>query len=318
MSESDRHIEYKDKYPRRRFILGQPGNPLMILFTINVVAFLLLFIFRVFYLNINQTGGSSVLEYDITQWVSVPGNFNSFLHKPWTLLTYMFAHGDNGSGFSQIILIASNMLWLWTFGFIFQDIIGEKQLIPVYLLGGVAGAVFFMAGAAFIPPSQGGSPNLFLLGAHCSIAAIVVSITYMHPNYKILRNIGTGIPIWALSVIYLLLSMLYAFGNSGARGMGIIGGALAGLIFIYYLRRNRDITSWMNKIYNWIQSIFGSPVQARKKIFYKAGNRETFTKRSNLTPQRIDEILYKINSKGFESLTSEEKELLKKAGEELE
>ncbi|MBS1497488.1 MAG: rhomboid family intramembrane serine protease, partial [Bacteroidetes bacterium] len=43
---------------------------------------------------------------------------------------------------------------------------------------------------------------------------------------------------------------------------------------------------------------------------------EPFTKSTNITQQRIDEILDKINQKGYHFLTDEEKQVLKKASED--
>jgi DNA-directed RNA polymerase alpha subunit len=54
----------------------------------------------------------------------------------------------------------------------------------------------------------------------------------------------------------------------------------------------------------------------KSELFYKSKG-EPFKKTPNLTQKRIDEILDKINHKGYSSLTEEEKEMLKKAGEEL-
>ena len=50
-------------------------------------------------------------------------------------------------------------------------------------------------------------------------------------------------------------------------------------------------------------------------MFYKTGNQKPFVKRSIVTQQRIDEILDKINQKGYHLLSEEEKSILKRAGE---
>jgi len=50
-------------------------------------------------------------------------------------------------------------------------------------------------------------------------------------------------------------------------------------------------------------------------MFYKK-TRQPYKKTPNITQQRIDEILDKINQKGYRFLTDEEKELLKRASEE--
>ncbi len=53
----------------------------------------------------------------------------------------------------------------------------------------------------------------------------------------------------------------------------------------------------------------------KEKVFYKTGTTKPFIKKSLVTQQRIDEILDKINQKGYASLTEEEKSILKRAAE---
>ncbi|HEY0432799.1 MAG TPA: DUF6576 domain-containing protein, partial [Chitinophagaceae bacterium] len=51
------------------------------------------------------------------------------------------------------------------------------------------------------------------------------------------------------------------------------------------------------------------------QLFYKSKT-QPFTRKPNLTQQKVDEILDKINQKGYSHLTEEEKELLKRASKE--
>jgi hypothetical protein len=53
----------------------------------------------------------------------------------------------------------------------------------------------------------------------------------------------------------------------------------------------------------------------KEKVFYNTGGQKPFIKRPVITQQRIDEILDKINQKGFNHLSEEEKNILKKARE---
>ncbi|HYM93261.1 MAG TPA: DUF6576 domain-containing protein, partial [Chitinophagaceae bacterium] len=53
----------------------------------------------------------------------------------------------------------------------------------------------------------------------------------------------------------------------------------------------------------------------KEELFYKTSSRP-YNKTPNITQQRIDEILDKINQKGYNFLTDEEKELLKRASKE--
>jgi hypothetical protein len=77
----------------------------------------------------------------------------------------------------------------------------------------------------------------------------------------------------------------------------------------------------MNKSYHWVINVF-SPKQTtnkediKKKVFYKTGEKNPFSKTSLVNQKRIDEILDKINSEGYHFLTEEEKLILKKASED--
>jgi len=54
----------------------------------------------------------------------------------------------------------------------------------------------------------------------------------------------------------------------------------------------------------------------KQEVFYNTRGQKPFKKTSNLTQQRVDEILDKINLKGYDKLTDDEKDLLKRASEE--
>jgi hypothetical protein len=100
-----------------------------------------------------------------------------------------------------------------------------------------------------------------------------------------------------------------------------LGGGLTGFLFIVSMRKGYDWSLWMHKLYNWFLNLFNpdKPTAEREKIkekvFYNTGGTKPFIKRPVVTQQRIDEILDKINQKGFSHLSEEEKTILKKAGE---
>jgi hypothetical protein len=95
------------------------------------------------------------------------------------------------------------------------------------------------------------------------------------------------------------------------------GGIIAGLLFVLLLKKGKDGSIWMNRFYFWITQVFtpkaNSLTSVKQKHFYNTGNREPIYKLVN--QQMIDAILDKINTNGYDSLTEEEKECLKKAAE---
>lgn len=55
---------------------------------------------------------------------------------------------DTGSGLMRIL---SNMIWLWAFGYILQDMAGNDKIIPIYIYGGLAGGIVFITANYAIP-----------------------------------------------------------------------------------------------------------------------------------------------------------------------
>jgi membrane associated rhomboid family serine protease len=318
MGESDRYQDYR--MSRRRFTLGQPGNALFSILAVNLVFFFLILISRVFYLYTHQGQGQQVLAFDAIQWFAVPANLTRLTETPWTLITFMFSQGGMAP-FALLITMLSTMLWLWAFGYILQDMSGNKLIFPIYIYGSLLGVVFFIIAVNAIPSLKLNNPNPYLYGAQTGTAAIAMAVTTLSPNYRLFKNIGNGIPVWVLTGLFVLINLLYAFSLTNANSFAILGGALAGFLFVVLLRRGTDLSVWMINLYEWVSNL-SNPNKKNKvnsikeKVFYTTGNRQPYNKTANVTQQRVDEILDKISQKGYHFLTDEEKNILKRASEE--
>jgi hypothetical protein len=53
----------------------------------------------------------------------------------------------------------------------------------------------------------------------------------------------------------------------------------------------------------------------KEEVFYNTRGQQPFVKRTNVTQQKVDEILDKINQKGYQKLTEEERDILRRASE---
>ena len=310
MGESDRYPEYKQ--PKKRLTLGNDGNALVALFTFNVIFFLLLITIQVVYFFFQANEAAFATQ--IVQYFEMPAQLTKLSERPWTILTYMFSH-------TGVMHILSNMLWLWAFGFILQELTGNKKLIPIYIYGGLAGALAFIMANYLIPPLHPFIGSASLMGANAATMAVAVATTTLAPQYRFFKNLNGGIPIWVLTLIYVLIDIAGVASLGAAFSLSHLFGGLAGFIFIYLLRKKIDGSVWMNSLYNWFMQLFnphkkntGNPL--KEKVFYNAGVRKPFHKTSNITQQRVDEILDKINQKGYHFLTAEEKDILKRAAEE--
>jgi len=312
MGETDRFGEYKK--PRKGILLGQDGNALVALFALNIIFFLLLMLIQVVYFFMQQN--ESVYNAEIVQWFAVPASLTKLSERPWTIITYMFS--DTGN---NIIRLISNMIWLWSFGYLLQQMAGNDKIIPVYIYGGLLGAVVFILATYLIPPLQGSIETASLLGANAGTLAVAMATTTLSPDYRFFTQIRKGIPIWVLMGVYIIIDFAGIAKMNAAYSLSHLAGVLAGFLFVVFLRSGQDGSVWMNRSYHWLMNLFNpfkkpSREKIKQTVFYKTGNRKPFEKTTHITQQRVDEILDKINQKGYQMLTQEEKDILKKAAEE--
>ena len=121
-------MSYYRQENRRKLTVGEDGNALITLIAIHLIVFVLLaFIKVIYYFSYNQEG-LEVYQRNILNWVTLPASFSTFITRPWTLVTHMFVH-DN------VWHIVANMLWLWAFGYIQQDLAVNRKVIPVFIYG---------------------------------------------------------------------------------------------------------------------------------------------------------------------------------------
>lgn len=303
--------ESEKKY-RQKVSLGQTGNPLTTLIIINLVVFVLFgFIQVVWHLRYddNETAVRFFTK-NVLSWYTLPGDFDSMMSQPWTVLTHMFVH-------VSIWQVFANMLWLWCFGYIMQDLTGHKKIIPIFLYGAVAGAFAFILAYNLVPSLKTAIPDATLMGASAGVMAVAIATTLVAPGYRIFPMLNGGIPVWILTAIYVIIDLATISINDKGTLISHLGGALMGFLFMFFLRKGYDWSEWMNNFFDWVGNLFNPDrpkkgKQIKEELFYKSSGKP-YKKTPNLTQQRIDEILDKINQKGYNFLTDEEKELLKRA-----
>ncbi|MFM2017811.1 MAG: hypothetical protein RL007_1467 [Bacteroidota bacterium] len=253
----------------------------VILLIINISAFLLANIL------IHLSGMSKVSVADfIATTLCVPGKFSEFITHFWTLFTYMFLHVD-------IWHLISNMLWLWFLGRVFSDLIGNKKLMFVYIVGGLVGGLTYLITSAIVPTLQ----FSVLLGASGSVMAIVVASARVAPDYKVYPF---GIPLalkWLALISFILTTVLDLSVNTGGKAAHI-GGALFGLMYGYSLKSG-----------NFLSGLFTR--KSHLKVAHSRLTDEEYNKRNISIRKRTDEILDKISRSGYDSLSRDEKNFLK-------
>lgn len=307
-------MNYSEKKYKPQISPGHSGNTLMTLIAICLIVFVgLAFMKAVWFFRYTKEEAPVYFNMDILSLFVMPASLDSLLSKPWTIITHMFTHDNFWKVFT-------NMLWLWCFGYILQGTNGTKKIIPVFIYGALSGALAFLLAYNFIPSLQSQLPVANALGASSGVMAIAIVSTLLSPNYRIFPLIGGGIPLWGITIFYFISNLASISFSDTAYLLANLAGAAAGFLFVFFLRRGYDGSKWMNQFFEWVNDLFnpGKPRKGKsikEELFYKSTS-SPFTKTPNLTQQRIDDILDKINLQGYNSLSEEEKELLKRAGKE--
>lgn len=278
------------------------GNMIMRIIMINIGIYMFLALINAFFPS---------LYNGFSNWVYIPSEPFKLLLRPWTIITHMFAH----VGFMHV---AWNMLILHWFGRIVGDLLGDRRILPLYLLGGLAGALFYFITANLLDSVAGGSAH----GASAAVLCIVAAAAATAPDYEIrLLFLGNVKIKWiAFAVIFFnILGTADPVNTGGA--WGHLGGLLFGLFYVYRLRQGSDITESVQSTIAWFSGIFNnsskkkSPLKVRhsqkkNKSGSVAQSNNKYQPSSPDLQKQVDVILDKIKVKGYDSLTDEEKEIL--------
>ncbi|MCD6358634.1 MAG: rhomboid family intramembrane serine protease [Dehalococcoidia bacterium] len=138
--------------------------------------------------------------------------------KPWTILTSMFVHAG-------LWHVAANMWTLYFFGTYLSQLIGERDFLLVYFLGGILGGIFYALWANPLTTAVGASGAIFALGGALAVMRPKLSV-YIFP-------IPAPVPLWiAITGGFVLLSFF-----PGVAWLGHFGGLVLGLVMGYFFRK---------------------------------------------------------------------------------
>lgn len=295
---------------KREFNFGNMISRLMI---INVSVFVVLNLVKIILYASN--GGQIPAVYDdILYFFCMSSDWRHILTHPWVIITYAFVH----ESFWHILW---NMLFLYWFGRIVGDFIGNHRVLPIYFLGAITGAVMFYLSANLL--QYGGD---FMLGASGSVMAFVVAAGVLSPDY-IMRLILIGdVKLKYIVAVLVLLDLISIANNSNTGGhFAHIGGALFGWVFVASLRNGTDLARPMNSFARWVNNLFrrkqksGMPAHRSPLVVIKHRNESRKSHAAEQSPLdddyqlKLDAILEKIKEKGYESLSEVEKDFLFRA-----
>jgi membrane associated rhomboid family serine protease len=152
---------------------------------------------------------------------------NSPYFRPHQFITYMFMHAD----ISHIFL---NMLGVYMFGSILENIWGSKRFINFYLLCGL-GAAFLQVGIYYFNHQAA-----ILLGASGALFGLLVAFAMMFPNTELQLYFIIPVKAKYLVVGYTLYELFNGFfANDNVAHFAHIGGLIVGIIIMLIWKRNK-------------------------------------------------------------------------------
>jgi membrane associated rhomboid family serine protease len=289
----------------------QPANPgneilafikrkdvLSVLIKINVAIYLLINIVQVF---VKLTGNvpDAFTELFVMPYLGAPSALNQLLLFPWTLLTYMFTHID-------FLHVLFNMIWLFWMGKIFLEYLDKKYLIRIYLFGGLAGYLLYALAFNLFPGFASVVNVSRVIGASASVMAIMAAIAFYVPNYTINLLFFGRVKLIVMALIMLVIDFLMISKDNAGGHLAHLGGALFGYLFITAYKNGLRLSSFQD---------FLKPKPKFRNVYRntKPVNDEDYNRNKVVNQAIIDSILDKISKSGYQSLSSQEKEILFKS-----
>lgn len=144
----------------------------------------------------------------------------------YTVLTSMFSHSQ--STLSHIFI---NILALAFIGIIFEQRIGTRPFIIIYMFAGLCGTLAFAA--------LRWDAAVAVVGASGAISGVLGAFARMYPNERMVMMFlpFMTIPAWMVVAFFVLLQIVFVFGVSNIAVEAHIGGLVAGMLIAPYVAR---------------------------------------------------------------------------------
>lgn len=222
----------------------------------------------------------------------LPSDWAGFIARPWTIATYMFVQYD-------ALHLIMNMLWLFMFATLLQDITTHRRIYALYLAGGIGGAVVYLLS---------GIGSGALVGASAAVISIMAAAMVTIPSHpmRLIFFGETSLKIVGLIVILLVVISTGA-DNYGAHAAHA-GGFAAGMALALYWRRKPAKR----------RTIPVRPIVNRPAETPTASGMQSAKANEAPANDTLDSLLDKIRISGYASLTDDERNRLFKISSSLQ
>lgn len=240
-----------------------------------------------------------------SSWFHLLPSFSEVLFRPWTLFTYSFLHAS----FSHILW---NMLLLYYTSQMYLNLFSEHQFLKNYILGVLVGGLFFLIGYNLFPVFEGIYPPL--VGASAGVMAVLIFVATYTPNQEI-RLLFINVKLQYIGIALVLIDILQIpYSNAGGR-LAHLGGAFIGYLYANQLKQGTDIGSFLDRIWSYFNTLTKPSAVKNMRAVHRT-QKTVKRKPSPTNQQKIDAILDKISTSGYESLKQEEKDFLFQSGKD--
>ncbi len=241
-------------------------------------------------------------SFDFLKYLHLTAQTDLLIRQPWSLLTYMFLH-------TEVLHLFFNMICLYGFGKLFLNYFSQKQLVGLYLLGGIGAGICFICAYNFFPFFADNINKSYLLGASGSIMAIILAISFYIPNYEVQLLLVGKIKLKWIAIAMVAISTFNTTSSNAGGEFAHIGGALVGIFYMFLYNKGKDIAAPINKLIDKIITLF----QPKPKIKFSQQQPKSdafYNQQRKTDHQTLDNILDKIKKSGYSSLSEEEKKQL--------
>lgn len=242
-------------------------------------------------------------------YLELPAFFHTLMKQPWSIITYMFMHRD-------LIHLIFNLLALYWFGKIFIDYFSQKQLVGLYILGGIGGAIFYLIAYNITNTFQYNIFFSYLIGASASVMAIIFALVRYIPDEEINLALIGPVKLKYLGIGMLILDIIGTTSGNAGGSIAHIGGAVTGYLFGHLMiNSGKDITEPINKLITWVNDFFKQNKKPKFTIHKNTSKTDEEwnienNNRKRKNNEEIDRILDKIKKTGYANLSDEEKKKL--------
>jgi len=232
----------------------------------------------------------------------------------YQLLTFQFLHGSMWH-------LLMNMIGLYFFGRVMEEMLGSRGMLKLYLVSGVVGGLLQVA-LAFAFPRQFDTATV---GASAGIFGLIAAFATRSPDEPITLLVFFILPVTFKARVLLIIEACITVGgvlgpllpnsmfSSGIAHGAHLGGMLTGIAWIRWGMMSRPSLNFWSRFLPRRQPRREPVRTAPKRASRSASRKVEEVPPAEFISREVDPILEKISAHGIQSLTERERQILEAA-----